>query len=353
MNTIAVDAMGSDAAPIPEVGGALEALRTSSSLKVLLVGDEEQIRAELERQDASGSDRIEVVPASDVVLSSDSPASVYRTKPNSSLRIAFDSVSSGRAKAVVSAGNSGATFAHALFSLGRLPGIERPGIVTVFPKPRGTMTLCDVGANVEAKATVLAQFGVLAAHYDRLVHGRACPRVGLLSNGEEASKGTSTTREADVLLRSAADATTDFDYVGYVEGSDLFGDRVDVVATDGFTGNILLKASEALSEALLEMVSETLEHSLRTKVGAALIRPALADLREHLHYSQSGGALLSGVKGVVVICHGRSDRGAMCNAIVSSGKYVDSKLVEGLEAAVASHHEQWKNAKSTADGDSE
>jgi glycerol-3-phosphate acyltransferase PlsX len=356
---IAVDAMGGDHAPGPEVAGAAAAV-AEASLSVILCGDRERLRAELARAGAAESDRLVIRHASQVVDMHDHPGRAFRKKRDSSLRVAFDLVRSGEAQAVVSAGNSGAVLSHALFLLKRLPDVERPGIVTVFPRPltdaeraalakrglgaaaMGTLVLCDVGANVEVKPTMLAQFGILGAHYDRIVHGHARPRVGLLSNGSEESKGTELTRAAHAILRRAAEnPEARFHYAGYVEGSELFRGDIDVVATDGFTGNVVLKVSEGVSQGVLRMIKSALNGSLRAKIGAALVKPALMALRQTIDYSEAGGAVLAGVDGLVVICHGRSDAAAMKNAVKAADDDVRAGLVEQLGREMRRHHGLW------------
>lgn len=360
---IAVDAMGGDHAPGPEVAGAAAAVR-EADLRVMLCGDGDKLRAELAKIGARESDRLTIRHASQVVGMHDHPGRAFRQKRDSSLRVAFDLVRAGEAGAVVSAGNSGAMLSHALFLLKRLPDVERPGIVTVFPRPlshaeldaqarrgdpaalngvpMGTLVLCDMGANVEVKPTMLAQFGILGAHYDRIVHGHARPRVGLLSNGSEDTKGTELTRAAHAILRQAAqNPDAQFQYVGYVEGSELFRGDIDVVATDGFTGNVVLKVSEGVSQIVLRMVKAALTSTLRAKLGAALVKPALLALRQAIDYSEAGGAVLAGVDGLVVICHGRSDATAMKNAVKAADEDARAGLVEQLARAMKRHHGLW------------
>lgn len=338
--------MGSDHAPHPEVAGAVAAVR-EASVDVVLVGDEARLRAALARIDAASitahGSRVRIQHASQVVTMDDAPGHAYRKKRDSSMRVAFDLVQAGVADAVVSAGNSGAMLSHALFVLGRLPGVERPGIVTVFPTPTGTLVLCDVGANVEIKPSMLTQFAVLAACYDHVVHGRDRPRVGVLSNGTEASKGTELTRAADALLRRmAASPGAGFSYLGYVEGSNLLTGAVDVVATDGFTGNVLLKLGEGMAEALLRMVKGALGRSLRGRLGGAIVAPVLQELKRSIDYAETGGALLAGVNGVVTICHGRSDVPAIKNAIKMSHRFARMALLQRLGEAIGRHQGLWQ-----------
>jgi phosphate acyltransferase len=207
-----------------------------------------------------------------------------------------------------------------------------------------------MGANVEVRPSMLAQFGVLGACYDRAVHHHERPRVGLLSNGSEESKGTDLTRAANALLREAADTPgTRFDYLGYVEGSDLFRGGIDVVATDGFTGNVVLKLSEGVAEAIFRMVKRQLESSVRGRVGGAIIRPAMLELKKTIDYAETGGALLVGVKGVVTICHGRSDLNAIKNAIKASDRFARAGLTAKLAEAIDHHDRLWRAAAGPSD----
>lgn len=274
--------------------------------------------------------RVTVIHASEVVTMDDHPAQAYRAKPDSSMRVAVARVASGFADAVVSAGNSGAMLACAVFGLKRLPGVERPAIVTVLPTPTGPLVLCDSGANTEPKASQLAQFAVLASAYDHVVHGRESPRVGLLSNGSEPGKGTPLTREAHELLAKSA-----INYVGYVEGSDIFRGVVDVIATDGFTGNIVLKTCEGIAEGMFGLVRQELERTPLARLGSALVAPALRGLAKRIDYTEIGGALLAGVTKPVVIAHGRSDANAMFSAIKAAARFAERQLPAALAAALS------------------
>jgi phosphate acyltransferase len=325
---IAVDAMGGDHAPAPEVAGAIAAAR--GGIEVVLVGDEPRLRAAL----GGRVERVKIRHASEVVAMDDHPAQAFRAKRDSSLRVAFELVKTGEVDAVVSAGNSGAALAHAVLVLGRLGGVERPGIVTVFPTPRGPLTLCDAGANVDVKPSMLARFALLGAAYDAIAHGRPRPRVGLVSNGAEPGKGTELTRAAHALLAALPEAAP-LRYVGYVEGSDLFRGAVDVAATDGFTGNVLVKTAEGLAEAFLGLVRRELGASVRGQVGGALVAPALRRLHEQIHYAETGGALLAGVDGVVVIAHGRSDDRAIASAIRAAARLAEARIHRRLADLLA------------------
>ena len=333
---VVIDAMGTDRAPGPEVAGALRALRATQDLEVVLVGD----IARLERELAGGRpDRLSIVHASQVVTMSDHAAQAFRAKPDSSMRVAVEWVANGTCDAVVSAGNSGAMLACAVFALGRIAGVERPAIVTVLPTPSGPLVMCDSGANTEPKPSQVAQFGILAVAYARAVHGRTRPRLGVLSNGSEAGKGTPLTRAACELL---ARYEGEFEFVGHVEGSDLFRGVVDAVATDGFTGNVVLKTCEGIAEAMFGLVRQELERTPLARLGTAIDAPALHDLVNRIDYAEVGGALLAGVARTTVIAHGRSDAKAMCNAIHAAAEFAARGLPDALAAALqprAAHRE--------------
>lgn len=345
MNAIVLDAMGGDNAPMAEVAGAIAAVR-KANVHVILVGDESKLRQVLRRAGGTEDSRLSIRHASEVVSMKDNPSKVFRQKPDSSMRVATDLLVSKEAAGMVSAGNSGAVLGHCVFLLKRMPAVERPGIVQAFPTPTGTVTMCDLGANVVVKPTMLAQFGVLAAHYDRILNGTLRPRVAILSNGTEASKGTDLTRAASELLsKAAAHPSAEFDFAGYIEGSGIFDGQVDVVATDGFTGNIVLKTAEGVSEALMQMIKTAMTGSGRARLGALLARPALVKLRQDIHYSEFGGAMLLGVNGTATICHGRSDATAICNAILATDRFVQKRLREQLRQAIERHEDLWTSAK--------
>lgn len=346
MARIAVDAMGTDRAPAVEAQAVALALREApADLRVMLVGDEARVRDELRRAGVGDDPRLSVRHAPQAITMDDAPAAAVRTKRDSSMRIAFDLVKAGEADAVVSAGNSGAMLACGMLVMKRLPGVERPGIVTTFPTVKQPCVLCDMGANVDVKPEVLAQFGVLGAVYAQVARGRSRPRVGLLSNGEEEHKGTELTRAAHRLLqRVAAQNGAELDYVGYVEGRDIFGGDIDVVATDGFTGNVVLKTSEGAARAVLSMLKEAFSSSFRAKLGAILARPALLALRKKIDYEEVGGAPLLGVDGIAVICHGASPPEALKNAVFAADRFVGERLRDRIAQAMARHAALWEAA---------
>lgn len=336
--------MGSDGGPQVEVAGAVEAL-SASGLHIVLVGNEAQITPHLRANAEGVSDRLTIRHTTEAITMDDAPSIAVKKKKQSSMRLCFDMAKSGEVDAVVSAGNSGAMMACGLFVLGRLAGVDRPAIITTFPTIKGECALLDMGANVQPKPEVLAQFGVMGAVYARLQHKKPRPRVGLLSNGSEAHKGTTLTRETHALLaRLGADAEG-FEYVGYVEGRDIFRGDVDVVATDGFTGNVLLKGCEGVVEAVFKMVrSEVMSSGPLVKFGALLMKPALKRLKRKTDYAETGGAPLLGVNRVVMICHGGSRPKAIKNAILQAEGFAQSGLNDALAADVQRFSSLWDAA---------
>lgn len=335
MRRIALDAMGGDHAPSVEVDAAVAAVREQGGFELILVGDEARVDVELARH--GRSERITIRHASQVVTMDDAPASAVRGKKDSSMRVAFDLVKEKAADAVVSAGNSGAMLACGLFVLGRLEGVERPGIVATFPTVNGECLLCDMGANVDPKPEVLAQFGLLGAVYAHVLRGTARPKVGLLSNGAEEHKGTELTRAAHEVLTRIAAGSDLIDYVGYVEGRDIFLSDLDVVATDGFTGNVLLKTAEGAGLAIMQLLKRAFTSSARAKLGALLARPALLALRKKIDYAETGGAPLLGVDGTVIICHGGSNALALKNALFAADRFVERGLTTQVADAIRRH----------------
>jgi len=300
--------MGGDRAPGIVVEGAVDAAR-AHGIPIILVGARAAIERELARHDVAGLP-IEIEEADEVIGMDEHGALALRQKRRASLKVAIDLVAEGRAVAAYSAGNSGAVMAAALLTLRRLPGIERPAIGSPFPTGRGVSFLIDMGANAECKPSYLVQFAAMGVAYMRLSFGLANPSVGLMSNGEEEEKGTPLVREAHALL-----AAGPFNFKGNIEGKDLPGGLVDVVVTDGFTGNVLLKGAEGTASAFRTLMEAELRRSWRTKLGAALAMPAFRALRRRLDYEEYGGAPVLGVNGVVLVGHGRSGPNAIRNGV--------------------------------------
>jgi glycerol-3-phosphate acyltransferase PlsX len=310
MVTIAVDAMGADHAPKPEVEGAIRAVKTLG-VKVILVGREEVIRREMAQHEGADSLPIEVLHASEHVTMEDSAAKAMRAKRDSSMRVASRMVRDKLADGFVSAGNSGACMAIAKTVLGVVPGVDRPALSGLFPSLKGTpVVVVDVGANVDCSPRMLEQFAVMGEIYSRIVLHLNSPRVGLLSIGEEELKGNELTRAATPLLK-----TLGINFIGNVEGRDIYTGKADVIVCDGFIGNVALKVSEGVVDIMQHMLQEALEATVTRKIGYVLSKAAYRDFKKRVDYSEYGGAPLLGVKGVCIVCHGRSNANAIKNAI--------------------------------------
>jgi glycerol-3-phosphate acyltransferase PlsX len=327
---IALDVMGGDHAPDALLAGALEACSPLGTLhmkpeRILLVGDEARIRAGLEEQ--GGNPGFAIQHASEVIGMEEKPGVALRAKRDASVSVAVGAVKTGQAGALVSMGNTGAAVGAATMGLGMLPGVRRPGIAVTMELTRHPVTMIDMGANVAPKAEHLLQYGVMGSVYMRDCLGSAEPRVGLLNIGQEPSKGTGLSREAFGLLNGAET----LQFVGNLEAGDIFQDRVEVVVTDGFTGNVALKLMEGLSGFLLHLVEGQLnDHGVRWAP------EVLAAVRHSVDYAEYGGALLLGVNGICVIGHGRSDAKAVANALSLAARALDADvngdIVRGLEA---------------------
>jgi glycerol-3-phosphate acyltransferase PlsX len=326
---IAVDAMGGDHGPAVVVEGAIAAHREFGA-SVILVGDEVAITQEIRRLQA-GSLPLEVRHASQVVSMAESPSQALRRKRQSSLAIAAELVRDGLASAFVSAGNTGAAMAISMFTIGVLRGVDRPAIAAVLPSLKRYTVLLDVGANVNPKPWHLFQFAVMGHVYARDILGVDRPRVGLLSVGEEEGKGNDLTREAYDELKESS-----LNFVGNVEGRDIYNGACDVVVTDGFTGNVALKISESLAEMLGAMLKEELGRDMRSKLGAALALPAFQRFRRRVDYTEMGGAPLLGIDGAAIICHGASPVKAIKNAVRVAGEWAKAGLNEHIRAALES-----------------
>ncbi len=306
---IAVDAMGGDNAPQAIVAGAVQAAK-EFGVGIILVGIEQVVLEELARHQQAKTLPIEVRNATEVVDMLDSPATVFRRKKNSSIRVANDLVKSGEAVAVISAGHTGAAMATSLFVLGPVEGVERPAIATFMPSLRGTSLILDMGANVDCKPNHLLQFAIMGDVYAKYLLKIANPRVGLLSIGEEETKGNELTKEAFKLLTE-----TSLNFIGNVEGRDVMSGKADVIVCDGFIGNVVLKVSEAVAETVGLFLKEDIEKSLIRKLGYLLVRPAFRNLKRRVDYAEYGGAPLVGINGISIISHGRSSDRAIKNAV--------------------------------------
>jgi len=327
MTTIAVDAMGGDHAPKSEVEGAIRATR-ALDVKVILVGIEDVVRKELSLHPAGLALPIEVRHASEVITMEDSAAKAVRTKKDSSIRVASRLLRDGVAHGFVSAGNTGALMATAKMVQGMIRGVDRPALAGAFPTVKGSpVVVIDVGANVDSSPEMLAQFAVMGEIYSRIIFRIPNPRVGLLSIGEEEHKGNELTRAATPLLKALP-----INFIGNVEGRDIYSGIADVVVCDGFIGNVALKVSEGLVEMVKNMLQESLASTVARKLGYVLSRNAYRDFRKRVDYSEYGGAPLLGVKGVSIICHGRSNANAIKNAIRVAAEFAQARVNEKIQA---------------------
>ena len=325
---IAVDAMGGDGGVPVSVEGAIAAAR-EYGLHVVLVGDQTVVERELSRHKVGGLP-ITVRHASQMVEMGEQPSHALRRKRDSSMRVAASLVRDGEAAAFISAGNTGAAMAIAMFTLGMLDGVDRPAIAAVLPSKRGRTILLDVGANVDPKPWHLAQYAVMGHIYAQDILGVAKPRVGLLSVGEEEGKGNELVREVFKRLEESP-----INFVGNVEGRDIFNGNAEVVVTDGFTGNVCLKVSESLADMLIHFLREEMGRRLSTKVAALLVRPAFRRLWKRVDYTETGGAPLLGINGACIIGHGASPARAVKNGIRTAAEWVKADVNGHIRAALA------------------
>jgi len=345
-SVIALDAMGSDRAPKPEIEGAMLAAR-NYGVRVLLVGPEATIKAELDRHPSAARLPLEIVHASEVITMQDKAVQAVRAKRDSSMRVGLRLVREGRAAGFVTAGNTGAAMATAKMVLGALHGVDRPALAAVFPTAPGTAAiLLDVGANVDCKPHNLEQFAVMGEIYfrsmfERSMFGRSVfgadrfgagrrPRVGLLSIGEEETKGNLLTREAFQLLKRLP-----LNFIGNVEGRDLFNGHVDVIVADGFVGNVALKISEGVANLVRTVLKESLKATITAQVGAMLSRSAFSDFKKRIDHTEYGGAPLLGLKGVCIITHGSSNANAIKNAVRVASEFSERNINASIEQGLA------------------
>jgi phosphate acyltransferase len=336
-SVIALDAMGSDRAPKPEIEGAMQAAR-NYDVRVLLIGREPELRAELERHSSASRLPIEVVHASEAITMEDKAVQAVRTKRDSSMRVGLRLVREGQADGFVSAGNTGAAMAAAKMVLGALPGVDRPALAAVLPTAPGSAAiLLDVGANVDCKPHNLEQFAVMGEIYFRSMFGELRsgrlsrpPRVGLLSIGEEETKGNELTRDSFQLLQRLP-----INFIGNVEGRDLFNGHVDVIVADGFVGNVALKSSEGAAKLIRTVLKESLKATITSQVGYMLSRSAFADFKKRVDHTEYGGAPLLGVKGVCIITHGSSNANAIKNAVRVAAEFSQRRINASIERGLA------------------
>lgn len=320
---IVIDAMGGDFAPRVNIDGALAALEADDGLQLILVGQIAVLEQELKTRGASPGPRLSLVHAEETISMEDPAASSIRKKKNSSIHVGLSLVKEGKADAFISAGNSGAVMAGAALLLGRVPNVERPAIVLRIPTAEGYVVILDGGANVDCKASHLVQFAEMGSAYAEIVEGIARPRVALITNGAESHKGNELTREVHGILEQQKN----LNYIGYVEGFDLFRGTADVVVCDGFVGNVILKVCEGLAESVFRWFRTEVKRNARGLLGVALLRPILKKFRDKFDYQPYGAAPLLGIEGVVLISHGGSSEVAIRNGILTAKRGVERNFV--------------------------
>ncbi len=337
MVTIALDVMGGDQFPKPEIEGAIQAAK-HLGVSMILVGREKVIRKELDRCHPGWAKLpVDIKHASEQITMEDSAGKAVRAKKDSSIRVASRLVRDGTAQGVVSAGNTGAVMATAKMIQGMLPGVDRPALASVFPTLNGTpAVMLDVGANVDCSPKMLAQFAVMGDVYSRVIFHTGKPRVGLLSIGEEEHKGNALTHEARPMLKSLKN----LNFIGNVEGQDVYTGSVDVIVCDGFVGNVALKVSEGLVEVIGKLLKQSLKANLVRQTGAYLAHGAFQEFKKRVDYSEYGGAPLLGLNGICVICHGRSNSKAIRNAIRIAKEFAEGKINE----RIATELDAWASA---------
>jgi phosphate acyltransferase len=332
MTRIVVDAMGSDAYPVPDVEGAVQAAR-DYGVEIILVGDEKKIRPVLEAQ-RLGDLPIRLVHAPEMLTMEDKGEKLTlkarHKNAQNSMAVGMDLLKKGEADAFVTAGNTGAAMVTALFRLGRLRGVDRPAVAPVFPTATGTCVVLDIGANPDCEPENLLQFAIMGSAYAEKVRGVKSPKIGLVSNGEEEGKGNELVRAATPLLKNSG-----LNYYGNVEGKEVIGGKVDVAVTDGFVGNVMLKTAEAVGKLILDQVKTSIQHGGPLAIlGGILVRPALRSIRKLLDPSEQGAALLLGVNGLVLIGHGRSDAAAIKSAIRLAKEAAEADVVGEIRTAI-------------------
>lgn len=334
---IALDAMGGDHAPQEIILGGLQALKEYNYIeKLYLVGQLDKIEAVLAEQKDIDRSKIELVEATEVIEMEDHPANAYRRKKDASITVATRLVKEGVADAVVSAGSTGGQMVAALFGLGRIKGVKRPAIGCVIPTMTGGKLLVDSGANTNVDVENLVQFAQMGSIYMQCVGGIESPKVGLINNGTEETKGSELTQAAYQELK----ALDTINFIGNIEGRDVPAGAADVMTCDGFTGNVVLKTMEGMAKVILTMLKDEVKSSLRCTVGAGLMKPALHGLKRKMDYAEYGGAPLLGVNGVSIVCHGSSKAKAIYKAIDIAYHCCESKFVEKIKGNFEKRSEQ-------------
>lgn len=328
---VALDAMGGDYAPAVTVEGAIETLSYYDDIDIILVGDEASLKAELKSKKYSPS-KISIKHASQVVGMDESPSVAIRKKKDSSIRKAIELVKQGEADAMISAGNSGVVMGTALLLLKTSRYVDRPAIATIMPTYKAPFVLIDAGANLYCKPENLLQFALMGSTYCEVILGREKPKVGLISTGEEDSKGNELIKDTFKLLKSA-----DLNFIGNIDGKDIFSGKTDVVVCDGFTGNVILKTSEGLADAIIKMLKREVARLTAGRIAYLLMKPALRNFKKKTDYDEYGGAPLLGINGTCIISHGRSTAKAIRNAMRVASDLAEKKVHETIATAIKKH----------------
>ena len=327
---IVVDAMGSDRYPQPDVGGAVQAAR-EYGIEIVLVGIKDVVEPELAKHDLAGL-RISTVHASQIIEMKEHPAAAVKSKKDASMVVAMQMLKQGQVDAYVSAGNSGGVLASALLYLGRIRGVKRPALCSIFPTRTGVCFLLDIGANADCKPEYLLQFAIMGSVYAERVMGIANPRVAIVSNGEEEGKGNALVQESVPLLKASG-----LNFVGNAEGKDIPGGVADVVVTDGFTGNVIVKLTEGVAGFLKDIIKTEIKRRPLAVVGGALAKAAFDQVGKRTDWREYGGGPLLGVDGVVIVGHGRSDAYAIKNAIRVAKEVVEQNTLPAIREVIARH----------------
>ena len=325
---IVVDAMGGDHAPEVVLEG-VQAYLQDGAADIVLVGQEDKVNPLMDKYPFPPG-RVQFRHASQVIEMDEHPAEAVKAKKDSSMVVGMEMIRSGEANGFMSAGNSGGVLAAALFHLGRIPGIKRPALSTIFPTAKGLSFILDIGANTDCKAVYFQQFGLMGSIYAERVLGIHDPKIAILSNGEEPGKGSMLVQEAFELLKDSG-----LNFIGNVEGKDVPAGMADVVVTDGFTGNVLIKSAEGVAALILEVLGDEIRSRKVAMLGALLAKPAFRAVKRRLDYAEYGGAPLLGVRGVAIIAHGRSNAKAICNAIRVAERAVENKVIEHIRQGIA------------------
>ncbi len=326
--TIILDAMGSDNYPLPEIEGAILASE-QLDVEITLVGKSDLIQKNLPPN--FNAEKINILDAPDVLEMTDKPVEASRRKPNNSMAVGMRLIKEGKAKAFVTAGNTGGALFNAISTLKRIPGVQRPALTAVFPTRKGKCVVLDIGANADCRPEFFAQFGILGSIFAEKALGIPNPRVALLSNGEEEGKGNQLIKESKELM-----ANSGVNFIGNVEPKEVFAGGTDVVIFDGFTGNVFLKTSEAIGKLMTDIIKEDIKSGLLTSLGGVLVKPAFKRIRSMMDPSEVGAARLLGVNGLVFIGHGRSNSTAILNGIKAAYHDVQSNLIEEIQLAIES-----------------